>query len=306
MPDIELVEVGARDGPQNEAVLFTTAQKLELIGHALDTGVRRIEATSFVNAKLVPQMADAEAVAAGLPRRDGAIFIGLVLNKRGALRAIEAGMDELGAVCAATDGFATRNQGATSDATLAMGCEVVRLARAHGRRAQITISTAFGCPFDGEVDPSRVVEMARAAAAVGPVEVALADTIGVASPGEVSALVARVSAAIKPLPVRVHFHNTRNTGLANVWAAVQAGAKIVDASLGGIGGCPFAPRATGNLPTEDVVYMLQRSGYQTGLDVERLITSARWLGTAMGRDVPGMLSKAGAFPKKVPEPDLSL
>jgi hydroxymethylglutaryl-CoA lyase len=305
MPDIEMVEVGPRDGLQNESVLFSTSQKLEFIGRALDAGVRRIEATSFVSPKLVPQMADADAVAAGIPRRDGVIFIGLVLNKRGALRAIEAGMDELGAVCAASDGFAARNQGTTSDASLAMCCEVVRLARAHGRRAQITISTAFGCPFDGEVDPLRVVEMARTAAAVGPVEVAIADTIGVASPGEVSSLVARVAAVIKPLPVRVHFHNTRNTGLANVWAAVQAGAKIVDASLGGIGGCPFAPRATGNVPTEDVVYMLQRSGYQTGLDLDRLIGSARWLAGAMGRDVSGMLSRAGAFPKKSAEPSMS-
>lgn len=293
-----MVEVGPRDGLQNESVFFTTLQKLEFIERALDAGVRRIEATSFVNAKLVPQMADAEAVAAGLPRRDGVVFIGLVLNKRGALRALDAGMDELGAVCAASDGFATRNQGATSDASLAMCCEVVRLARAQGKPAQITISTAFGCPFDGEVDPSRVVEMARVAAAAGPVEVAIADTIGVASPGEVAALVARVAAAIKPLPVRVHFHNTRNTGLANVWAAVQAGATIVDASLGGIGGCPFAPRATGNVPTEDVAYMMQRSGYGTGLDVDRLIASARWLAAIMGRDVPGMLSRAGAFPSK--------
>jgi hydroxymethylglutaryl-CoA lyase len=292
-----MVEVGARDGLQNESVLFTTSQKLELLDRALAAGVRRLEATSFVNPKLVPQMADAEAVAAGLPRRDGVIFIGLVLNKRGALRAIEAGMDELGAVCAASDGFATRNQGQSSDASLAMCVEVVRLARAQARRAQITISTAFGCPFDGEVDPSRVVEMARTAAAAGPVEVAIADTIGVASPGEVSSLVTRVAAAIKPLPVRVHFHNTRNTGLANVWAAVQAGAKTVDASLGGIGGCPFAPRATGNVPTEDVAYMLERSGYDTGLDLDSLIGSARWLANAMGKDVPGMLSRAGAFPK---------
>jgi hydroxymethylglutaryl-CoA lyase len=298
MGKIEMIEVGPRDGLQNESVLFTTPQKLEFIGRALDAGVRRIEAASFVNAKLVPQMADAEAVAAGLPRRDGVVFIGLVLNKRGALRALEAGMDELGAVCAASDGFATRNQGATSDATLAMCCEVVRLARVQGRRAQITISTAFGCPFDGEVDPSRVVEMARVAAAAGPVEIAVADTIGVASPGEVSALVARVAAAIKPLPVRVHFHNTRNTGLANVWAAVQSGAKIVDASLGGIGGCPFAPRATGNVPTEDVAYMMQRSGYSTGLDLDRLIDSARWLSGTMGREVPGMLSRACGFPNK--------
>jgi hydroxymethylglutaryl-CoA lyase len=302
MSNIEMVEVGPRDGLQNESALLTTAQKLELIGRALDAGARRIEANSFVNPKVVPQMADAEAVAAGLPRRDGVTFIGLVLNKRGALRAIEAGMDELGAVCAASDGFATRNQGMTSDASLAMCCEVVRLARERGRRAQITISTAFGCPFDGEVDPWRVVEMARAAAAAGPVEIAVADTIGVASPGEVTTLVERVAAVIKPLAVRVHFHNTRNTGLANVWAAVQAGAKIVDASLGGIGGCPFAPRATGNVPTEDVAYMLHRSGYHTGLDLDRLIASARWLGNAMGRDVPGMLSKAGAFPRKLPEP----
>jgi hydroxymethylglutaryl-CoA lyase len=302
MSNIEMVEVGPRDGLQNESALFTTTQKLEMISRLVDAGARRIEANSFVNPKMVPQMADAEAVAAGLPRRDGVTFIGLVLNMRGALRAIEAGMDELGAVCAASDGFATRNQGMTSDASLAMCCEVVRLARERGRRAQITISTAFGCPFDGEVDPWRVVEMARVAAAAGPVEIAVADTIGVASPGEVTTLVERVAAVIKPLAVRVHFHNTRNTGLANVWAAVQAGAKIVDASLGGIGGCPFAPRATGNVPTEDVAYMLHRSGYHTGLDLDRLIASARWLGNAMGRDVPGMLSKAGVFPKKLAEP----
>ncbi|MGO9038729.1 MAG: hydroxymethylglutaryl-CoA lyase [Steroidobacteraceae bacterium] len=298
MPDIEMVEVSPRDGLQNESTLFTTAQKLELIGRVVDAGARRIEATSFVNPKLVPQMSDAEAVAAGLTRRNGVIFIGLVLNKRGALRAIEAGMDELGAVCAASDGFARRNQGMSSDESLAMCAEVVRLAIEHGRRAQVTISTAFGCPFDGEVDPERVVEMARTAAEAGPLEIAIADTIGVAGPGQVSRLVRRVAAAIRPLPVRVHFHNTRNTGLANVWAAVEAGAKTVDASLGGIGGCPFAPRATGNVATEDVAYLLERSGYKTGLNLERLIESALWLGSAMGREVPGMLSRAGAFPAR--------
>lgn len=296
MPSIEIVEVGPRDGLQNESVVFSTEQKLGLIGRAIDAGVRRIEAASFVNPKLVPQMADAEAVSAGLVRRDGVTYIGLVLNKRGALRAIAAGLDELGAVCAASDGFATRNQGQTSDESLAMCCEVVRLARQEGRRAQITISTAFGCPFDGEVDPVRVVEMARIAAASGPVEVAVADTIGVASPRDVADLVARVKTAIAPLPVRVHFHNTRNTGLANVWAAVTAGASTVDASLGGLGGCPFAPRATGNVPTEDVVYMLERSGYRTGLDLDRVIASAEWLTKNMGRDLPGMVSRAGNFP----------
>src|SRR5580698_7675976 len=296
MPEIEIVEVGARDGLQNEAVLFSTAQKLELIRRAIDSGVRRIEAASFVNPKLWPQMADAEAVFAALVRRDNVIYIGLVLNKRGALRAIEAGLDELGAVCAASDGFAQRNQGQSSDESLAMCCEVVRLSRQAWRRAQITISTAFGCPFDGEVDPQRVIDMAKVAAAAGPVEVAIADTIGVATPREVSHLVTSVRAAIAPLPVRVHFHNTRNTGLANVWAAVTAGAQTVDASLGGLGGCPFAPRATGNVPTEDVVYMLERSGYHTGLDIDRVIETVTWLAGEMSRELPGMLSRAGNFP----------
>jgi len=168
MSEIEIVEVGARDGLQNEAALFSTEQKLELIQRAIDSGVRRIEVASFVNPKLVPQMADADAVSARLPRRDDVVYIGLVLNKRGALRAIEAGLSELGAVCAASDGFAIRNQGQTSEESLAMCCEVVRLARQEGRRAQITISTAFGCPFDGEVDPERVIGMARIAAAAGP------------------------------------------------------------------------------------------------------------------------------------------
>ena len=296
MSEIEIVEVGPRDGLQNEAVLFSTEQKLSMINRAIEAGVRRIEAASFVSPKLVPQMADADAVAAGLIRRADVIYIGLVLNKRGALRAIEAGLNELGAVCAASDGFALRNQGQTSDESLAMCCEVVRLARQEGRRAQITISTAFGCPFDGEVNPQRVVDMAKVAAAAGPVEVAIADTIGVAGPRDVADLVTKVKAAIAPLPVRVHFHNTRNTGLANVWAAVTAGARTVDASLGGLGGCPFAPRATGNVPTEDVVYMLERSGYRTGLNLDRVIEAAGWLSQNMGRELPGMVSKAGNFP----------
>src|ERR1700742_636807 len=296
MPDIEIVEVGPRDGLQNESVTFSTEQKLDMISRAIDAGVRRIEVASFVNPKLVPQMADAEAVSAGLTRRDDVTYIGLVLNKRGALRAMAAGLQELGAVCAASDGFATRNQGQTSDESLAMCCEVVRLAKAEGKRAQITISTAFGCPFDGEVDPQRVIDMAKIAAASGPVEIAIADTIGVAGPRDVADLVARVKSAIAPLPVRVHFHNTRNAGLANVWAAVTAGARTVDASLGGLGGCPFAPRATGNVPTEDVVYMLERSGYRTGLDLDRVIGAAEWLTRNMGRELPGMVSRAGNFP----------
>jgi hydroxymethylglutaryl-CoA lyase len=304
MSRIEIVEVGARDGLQNETVLVSTDQKIELIKRAIDAGVRRLEVASFVNPRMVPQMADGEAVVAGLPRGDDVTYIGLVLNKRGALRAIESGVHELGAVCAASDGFATHNQGQTAAESLSMCCDAVRLARQEGRRAQITIATAFGCPFDGEVDPDRVIGMARIAAAAGPVEVALADTIGVATPRDVADLVTRVKAAVVPLPVRVHFHNTRNTGLANVWAAVNAGAMTVDASLGGLGGCPFAPRATGNVPTEDVVYMLERSGYHTGLTIDHLIDSSLWLAGVMGRELSGMLSKAGNFPGALGRSDL--
>lgn len=297
---VTLTEVGPREGFQYEGARRSApiplADKLRLIAALAGTGIRVLQIASFVNPKLVPQMADADAVAAGLKRRSGVIYIGLALNKRGALRALEAGLDEVGAVCAASDGFAQRNQGQSSDQSLQMCCEVVRLAQQQGRRAQITISTAFGCPFDGEVDPGRVVDMARIAAASNPVEIAIADTIGVAAPRDVADLVSRVREAIKPLPVRVHFHNTRNTGLANVWAAVTAGALTVDASLGGLGGCPFAPRATGNVPTEDVVYMLERSGYHTGLNLNGLIASAQWLSTQMARELPGMLSRAGNFP----------
>lgn len=295
MRSVEIVEVGPRDGLQNEKVLLTTQQKLELIDRAIAAGVRRMEATSFVNPKLVPQMADAEAVAAALPRRGEVAYIGLVLNKRGALRALDAGMDELGAVCSASDGFGLKNQGMTSEQSLDACIDILRLGQQAGRRAHVTFTTAFGCPFDGAVDPDHVVRMAMRAAEAGSVEVGIADTIGVATPGEVEALIADVVKAIAPIPVRVHFHNTRNTGLANVWAAVKAGAATVDASIGGIGGCPFAPRATGNVPTEDVVYMLERSGISTGLSLPALAAAAEWLSGVMGRELPGTLSRVGWF-----------
>lgn len=294
---IEIVEVGPRDGLQNEAAIISTADKLALIDRAIAAGVRRIEATSFVNPRRVPQMADADAVAAGLPQRDDVTFIGLVLNERGAERALETRIDELGAVCVSSDSFAMRNQGQTSAESLGVAQRIVGLARQAGRGGQITIAAAFGCPFDGEVDQGRIVEMAVRAAEANPREVALADTIGVAVPADVDRLVRRVCDAIAPIPVRVHFHNTRNTGIANVWAAVMAGARTVDASLGGLGGCPFAPGAAGNVPTEDVVYMLERSGVATGLDLDRLIDSVGWFSTIMGKPLPGMVGKAGAFPR---------
>ncbi len=294
---IELVEVGPRDGLQNESVTISTADKVELIRRAVLAGARRIEVASFVNPRRVPQMADAEAVVAALPFRQDVVYIGLVLNERGAERALNTPLQEIGAVCVTTDSFAGRNQGQTSQESLTVAKHIVEMATAAGRRAQITIAGAFGCPFEGEVSPDRTLEMAVRAAEAGPIEVALADTIGVASPREVEQLVGRVAEAIAPLPVRVHFHNTRNTGLANVWAAVQAGARTVDASLGGLGGCPFAPGAAGNVPTEDVVYMLERSGISTGFDLDRLLEAAEWFTGIIGKPLPGMVGRAGRFPR---------
>lgn len=294
---IEMVEVGPRDGLQNEKAVVSTADKAELIRRAIAYGARRIEVTSFVNPSRVPQLADAEQLVAMLPDRDDVTYIGLVLNRRGAERALATGrIDELGAVCVTSDAFGIRNQGQSSDESLAEAIEIVELAHAAGRGAQITIATAFGCPFTGEVPMARVIDMAKRAADAQPREVALADTIGVAVPAQVAETVARVREAVGPLPVRVHFHNTRGSGLANVWTAVAAGATIVDASLGGLGGCPFAPGAAGNVATEDVVYMLERSGIATGLALLDLVEAAAWFTGVMGRPLPAMVSKAPAFP----------
>lgn len=293
---IEFVEVGPRDGLQNEPMLVTTEQKVALIERAYSAGVRRIEATSFVHPKRVPQMADAEAVLAALPALPGLTTIGLVLNKRGALRAFETNVSELGAICSASDTFGERNQGQNAAESLASACHIVKLAHTEGRRAQISIAVAFGCPFEGRLKMQQIVDIAKAAAAAQPLEIGLADTVGVGAPGPVGELVARVCEAVSPTPVRVHFHNTRNTGMANVWAAIQNGASVVDASIGGLGGCPFAPQATGNVPSEDVAYMLQQSGIETGLNLAALIETSKWLSGVMGRPLPGMLSRAGDFP----------
>ena len=293
---VEMVEVGPRDGLQNEATIVSTADKLTLIRRAIDYGVRRIEVTSFVNPKKVPQLADAEELVAMLPERDDVTYIGLVLNRRGAERALATGrIDELGAVCVTSDSFGVRNQGQSSDESLAAAMEIVALAKAAGRSGQITIATAFGCPFEGRVSIDRVVEMAKRAADADPREIALADTIGVGVPSQVSEMVGRVREAVGALPVRVHFHNTRGTGIANVWAAVNEGAATVDASLGGLGGCPFAPGAAGNVATEDVIYMLERSGVETGVTLPQVVEAAEWLTGVMGRPLPAMVSKAPAF-----------
>lgn len=293
---IEIVEVAPRDGLQNEAEIIRIADKLELVNRAVAAGVRRIEVGSFVNPMKVPQMADTDELAALLPDHPDLVYIGLVMNMRGADRALATKINEIGAVCVATDTFAMRNQGQTSAGSVAAAKEIIAHARAAGRSAQVTIGAAFGCPFEGEVSHDHVVAMAIELAAAQPREIALADTIGVGAPPQVAALVARVAAAIAPIPVRVHFHNTRNTGLANVWVAIGAGATVVDASIGGLGGCPFAPGAAGNVPTEDVVYMLERAGIDTSLDLDRLIETTQWFSNVMARPLHGMVSKAGRFP----------
>lgn len=301
---VEMVEVGPRDGLQNERAVISTADKLELIARSIAAGARRIEVTSFVNPTRVPQMADAEAVCAALPERAGVTFIGLVMNGRGADRAIATGrINQLGAVAVATDRFAIANQGQTSDESVEAAKAIIAAAKAAGLTGQATIGASFGCPFEGEVDEGRVVEMARRLAEAGPVEVALADTIGVADPAHVSRLVAAVRAAVDPLPVRVHFHNTRGTGLANVWAAIAAGASVVDAALGGLGGCPFAPGAAGNVSSEDVVYMLERAHISTGMDLDLLIESSAWLAGIIGRKLPGMVAQAPRFPQQLATKD---
>jgi hydroxymethylglutaryl-CoA lyase len=281
---------------QSEPEVLSTATKVELIRRLVDAGLTRLEVASFVNPKRVPQMADAEAVLAALPQKQGVQYVGLVLNRKGFDRALAAGCTEIGMVAVATDSFGERNQGSTMEECIRGWEEIAPLAHAAGIRAQVTISVSFGCPFEGEVPPARVVEIARRLAAAKPLEIVLADTIGVAVPSQVTALVDQVGAAIGTVPLRCHFHNTRNTAVANAYAAVLAGVNTLDASVGGVGGCPFAPNATGNVGTEDLVYMLSRAGYDTGIDLTKLIETAHWLQEQRGKPVPSMVSKAGGFP----------
>ena len=298
---VGIVEVGPRDGLQNEATHLDTATKVEFIRRAAAAGLARIEVASFVSPKRVPQMADAEAVLASLPRLAGLSRIGLVLNQRSFERALAAGCDEVGMAISASDTFGVRNQGADIGESLDAWRDVAAAARAAGIPAQVTISVACGCPFEGEVPMARVLELAQRAAEAQPIELALADTIGAGVPSQVAELFGRVREALPGMPLRGHFHNTRNTGLANAYAALQEGATTLDASIGGIGGCPFAPAATGNIPTEDLLYMLGRMGIATGVDLGGLIDTSRWLQETLGHAVPGMLVKAGPFPGRARE-----
>ncbi len=302
LPDaVEVVEVSPRDGLQNEARPVGTADKLHLIESLIRAGVRRIEATSFVHPARVPQMADAEAVMAGLPRGPGVIISGLVLNRRGAERAIAAGCDELTFTVVASEAFGQRNQGQTIEQGLTAWAEVAAMARAAGRRATVMIATAFGCPFEGAVDPARVEAMARQVLRSGPEEIGLADTIGVGTPRQVMDLFGRVRAAVASAGtgravMRAHFHNTRNTGYANAYAALLAGATVLDSSAGGIGGCPFAPRATGNIATEDLLFLLDGLGVRHGIERGAVASLDPWLAGVLGHAVPGQLGKTDVWP----------
>ena len=294
---IEIVEVGPRDGLQNEATVLSPAERLEFINRLEACGVRRIEAVSLVNPKRVPQMAGAEEIMAGLPHQDGRSRIGLVLNAKGWERLKATSCDEANVVVCATDGFGLRNQGAgVAQQVEAMHAIASDRQFGGGPPLSLTISVAFGCPFEGEVPLDRVVSIAREGALAGIGEIALADTIGVADPWAVRRAMEAVRQVAPDAKLRLHFHDTRNIGLANAAAAIDAGADVLDASCGGIGGCPFAPAATGNIATEDLVYMLERGGFETGLDLDGLIETGRWITARLGRSASSALSRAGGFP----------
>lgn len=300
---IEIVEVGPRDGLQNDTALLTTPVKLEFIGRLIEAGVKRMEAASFVHPGLVPAMADSAEVMAAVPRGRGVSYIGLALNERGMRRAIEARCDEINYVLVASPGFGKANQNATPEETADLLDRIAILAHDASIPLSATVSVAFGDPFDGEVDPGILGMLAARAAAAGATEFALGDTIGVATPWDVDRAIRIARDAAPGLKLRLHFHNTRNTALANIHAAIQSGVTVIDASAGGIGGCPFAPRATGNVATEDVVYMLERAGFDTGIDLDRMISVAHWLeNEALRHPVASALAKAGGFPPGAARP----
>jgi len=299
---IQIVEVGPRDGLQNEKAILDPAERVEMVRRLEAAGARRVEAVSFVHPKYVPQMAGAEEVMAALPKAPGRSRIGLALNAKGYDRALGTAVDEVNVSVSATDGFGLKNQGLSVADQARMVEEIV--ARRHNAapgegapRLSVTVSCVWGCPFDGEVSVEQVADLVGRIGALGVEEIALADTIGAGDPWAVTRKVEAARQAAPDARLRLHFHDTRNTGLANAYAGVEAGVEVLDASVGGIGGCPFAPGATGNIATEDLVYILHRAGFETGYDLEGLIETARWIGDRLGRPAPSALSRAGGFPR---------
>jgi isopropylmalate/homocitrate/citramalate synthase len=289
-----ICEVGPRDGLQNEDRVLSPKVRAELCDRLAAAGLKRIEAASFVNPKLVPQMAGAEEVMEALHRLPGTVYAGLVLNEKGYERALAARVDEVHYAFAATDEFGRRNQNAIVEEGLATALALVARARADKMPITVTVSVAFGCPFEGPVPPARVLGLVERLMAVPPDEICLADTIGVGVPSQVKELMA--GARRLGATAGAHFHNTRNTGYANAVAAIDEGAVSLDASVGGAGGCPFAPKATGNIATEDLDYLVRGLGVATGIDLEALIACSRWLGERLGKELPGMVARAGDYP----------
>ncbi len=301
---ITIVEVGPRDGLQNEKAVLEPAVRADLVRRLEAAGARRIEAVSFVHPKYVPQMAGAEEVMAALPHEAGRSRIGLVLNGKGYDRALGTAVDEVNVAMSATDGFGLKNQGMGVDQQVSMLSDIMT-GRANskggpgaGPSLSATLSCVWGCPFDGEVSAAQVADLVGRIAELGVAEIALADTIGAGDPWAVTRKVEAARKAAPDAVLRLHFHDTRNTGLANAYAGVEAGVDVLDASVGGIGGCPFAPGATGNIATEDLVYMLERAGFSTGYDLDALIETARWIGAKIGRPAPSALSRAGGWPPR--------
>lgn len=293
---IDIVEVGPRDGLQNDPGVLTTEQKLEFIARLEEAGVKRMESGSFVSPRAVPKMADSGDVFRGLDRSRSTRHIALALNEKGVRRAIDAWADEINFVLVAGEGFGEQNQRMTPQESADALTACAPLVHEASIPLSATISVAFGDPYSGEVDPAIVANLAAQAQRAGVAEVGLGDTIGVATPWDVRDVIEQVRMQAPDVYLRLHFHDTRGAGLANVFAAVEAGIDVIDASCGGIGGCPFAPAATGNVATEDVVYMLERAGYETGIDLGKMIETAKWLEPLLGHKVSSSLSKAGSFP----------
>lgn len=293
---VEIVDVSPRDGLQSQPQILDTSVKVQLIRRLAAAGVRRIEVASFVNPKRVPQMADAEAVIEQLPKIDGVSYIGLVLNRRGFERAIASGIDEINCGVSASDSFSERNQGMDTQAMMKIITEITRDASEEKLPCSVTLSNAFGCPFEGEIPVTTVVKLVKQLLDMGVKEIALADTIGAAGPSDVERVLNEVMKTGNGISWRCHFHDTRNMAVANTWAALRAGVASFDASCGGIGGCPFAPAATGNVATEDLLYLFQRMNINTGIDIHKVIETAKWLEGPLQTSMPGMLTRAGVFP----------
>jgi len=293
-PTVRICDVGPRDGLQNESEILPPGDRAGLVRRLAEAGLRTVEVASFVDPRRVPQMAGAEEVVAALARTDGVLYAGLALNERGYERLVATGLDEVRFAFGATDSFNRQNQNASVEESLEVAGLVAQRGKADGIRVALTISVAFGCPFEGRVEESRVLELVETLAALEPDDLLLADTIGVATPRQVRRLVER--AAELAVSVGGHFHNTRNTGYANALAALEAGATVLDSSIGGLGGCPFAPRASGNIATEDLVYLLEGEGVETGVSLDALVEVSAWLESVLGRRLEGQLYRAGLFP----------